>query len=126
MSKTGNIAVVGASSARHKFGNKCVRAYTEAGWNVYPIHPTETEIEGLPAYPEVARVPVELDRVSVYLRPELTLAFLPQLVDKGAGEVWFNPGSADARVLEKARDLGLEIRDACSIVDLGVSPSRYP
>ena len=64
MSKTGNIAVVGASSARHKFGNKCVRAYAEAGWNVYPIHPTETEIEGLPAYPEVARVPVELDRVT--------------------------------------------------------------
>ena len=126
MPQTGTIAIVGASSARHKFGNKCVRAYAEAGWTVYPIHPAETEIEGLAAYSAVSEVPVELDRISVYLRPELTLKLLPELVEKGAGQIWFNPGSADTGVLDRARELGLPFEDACSIVDIGVSPSRYP
>ena len=44
------IAVLGASSNRHKFGNKCVRAYAHAGYQVFPINPTEKEIEGFPAF----------------------------------------------------------------------------
>jgi predicted CoA-binding protein len=126
MPDAGKIAVVGASKERSKFGNKCVRAYVEAGWRVYPVHPVEHEIEGLEAYPDIARVPVELDRISVYLSPRVSAKLLPAFAEKGAGEVWFNPGSADAEVLDRARELGISVKDACSIVDLGVSPARYP
>lgn len=126
MSDPGNIAIVGASNERAKFGNKCVRAYVEAGWNVFPVHPVEKVIEGLPVYPDVAQVPVELDRISVYLSPRVSAKLLPAFAAKGAGEVWFNPGSADGEVLDRARELGIPVRDACSIVDLGVSPARYP
>lgn len=121
----GSIAVVGASRARHKFGNKCVRAYAEAGWTVYPVHPSESEIEGLPCLPDLARVPGPLDRISLYLPPETTLRLLPEVAARGAGEVWLNPGSADTAVLDLARELGIPVRDGCSIVDIGVSPSRY-
>ena len=40
------IAVVGASNDRRKFGNRAVRAYACQGWNVYPVNPHETLIEG--------------------------------------------------------------------------------
>ena len=120
------IAVLGASSHRSKFGNKCVRAYRAAGYDVYPVNPGEKEVEGIPAYRSLADVPVALDRISVYLPPPLTLEMLPDMAAKGAGEVWFNPGSADRAVLDEARRLGLTAVPGCSIVDVGFSPAQFP
>jgi len=132
------IAVLGASANRRKFGNKCVRAYLETGWRVYPVHPAEREIEGLPAWRTLAEVPARLDRISVYLPPPTTLALLPEIAraagaaaGAGAGatgeatEVWFNPGAADAAVLAEAGRLGIAARPGCSIVDIGRLPSEF-
>lgn len=120
------IAVVGASGDRRKYGNKCVRAYLHAGYEVYPVNPRETEVEGLAVYPRLQDVPGELDRISVYLPPPVTLEVLPDIAEKGAREVWFNPGAADGRVLEEARRRELPVRNGCSIVDIGLSPAMFP
>jgi predicted CoA-binding protein len=120
------IAVLGASNQRGKFGNKCVRAYLRAGWQVFPVNPHAGEIEGLTSYPTLDQVPAELERISVYLPPPLTLELLPDLARKRAHEVWFNPGAADSRVLDEARRQGIPYRAGCSIVDIGLSPSQFP
>lgn len=120
------IAVVGASADRSKFGNKCVRAYREAGWDVLPVNPRATEIEGLPVLASVAEVPVGVDRISVYLPPAVTLGLLPEIAAAEAGEVFFNPGSHDATVIEAAKAAGITARPACSIVDIGLSPAQFP
>jgi predicted CoA-binding protein len=123
------IAVVGASADRQKFGNKCVRAYRDAGYRVYPVNPAEREIEGLPVFRALAEVPAPLDRISVYLPPPVTLALLPEIARAAlpAGtEVWFNPGSASGEVLAEARRLGIAARPGCSIVDIGRRPGEFP
>ncbi len=129
------IAVVGASASRQKFGNKCVRAYQDAGYQVYPVNPSERVIEGLPVFRTLADVPAPLERISVYLPPPLTLSLLPAIAravtagsaGSAAGtEVWFNPGSADGAVLAEARRLGIAARPGCSIVDIGRRPGDYP
>ncbi len=119
------IAVVGASRDRAKFGNKCVRAYAAEGWEVFPVNPAGGEVEGNKAYASIAEVPGELDRISLYLPPRLTAGLIQDLADKGAGEVWFNPGTADPEVLAKAREFGLEVRDGCSIRDIGRAPGEF-
>lgn len=121
------IAVLGASKDRSKFGNKCVRAYKAAGYEVFPINLAGLdEVEGFKAYRSLDEVPGELERISVYLPPPLTLEMLPDIQRKGAEEVWFNPGSADSKVLEEARRLGISARPGCSIVDIGLSPAQFP
>ena len=121
------IAVVGASADRRKFGNKCVRAFLSAGWTVYPIHPTETEVEGRPVFRTIGDVPEpKLDVVSVYLNPKVGLTTLPTFTAKPIGEVWFNPGAESADVLAKAKELGLNAIAACSIVGYGMTPYNFP
>ena len=42
---------------------------------------------------------------------------------KGCDEFWLNPGTESDEVLVEAERLGLNIIQACSIVDIGVSPA---
>ncbi len=121
-----SVAILGASGVRSKFGNKSVRAHLASGYEVFPIHPTESEVEGLAVFPSLAALPRPVERISVYLPPPVTLRLLPEIASAGAREVWFNPGAADAAVLDEARRLGIAVIDGCSIVDLGLSPSQFP
>jgi hypothetical protein len=123
---SGTIAVVGASQNRRKFGNKCVRAYQSAGWEVFPVNPHEEEIEGLAVFRSLEDVPVPLDRISLYLPPTGTRTLLAELAGMSGTQVWFNPGSADRQVLEEASRAGIDVRDGCSIVDIGLSPADFP
>jgi hypothetical protein len=117
------VAVIGASADPLKFGNKSVRAHQKAGYHVFPVHPTAASVEGLMAFPNLAAVPAgRLDRVSVYLPPARTLAFLDELAGRAVGEVWLNPGAYDAAVVARAEQLGLPVRLGCSIVDVGIDP----
>lgn len=120
------VAILGASGDRSKFGNKSLRAHRQAGWQVFPVNPRESVVEGLPAFASLAALPEPVERISVYLPPAVTLKLLPEIAAAGAGEVWFNPGSADEAVRAEARRLGMAAIDGCSIVALGLSPAQFP
>lgn len=119
------VAVIGASTNRQKYGNKAVRAFAAQGYHVIPVNPHETVIEGLPVVHSVADITVPIDMVTVYVPPAVTLGVLDDLAEKEVGEVWLNPGSDDVTVISRARALGLEVIQACSIVGIGDSPWRY-
>ncbi|MEQ8786134.1 MAG: CoA-binding protein [Pirellulaceae bacterium] len=120
------VAVIGASSDRGKFGNKAVRAHLKLGYDVYPVNPKGGEVEGLTAYTSIDDVPVSpLDRVSLYVPPQVGVAMLEAIAAKGCGELWLNPGTESAELIAKAESLGLSAIQGCSIVDLGVTPGEF-
>jgi len=118
-----SVAILGASADRAKYGNKAVRAFRQQGWQVYPVNPKETDIEGLPCFRSIADVPIRLQRVSVYLPPPVLLKVLPDIAAKGCDELWLNPGTESEEVLAAVEHLGLNVVQACSIVDVGISPA---
>ena len=117
-----SVAVIGASSDRAKFGNKAVRAFRQQGYQVFPVNPKETEIEGLPAFKSIRDIPARPEMISVYLPPPVLLKVLPDIAAKGCNELWLNPGTESDEVLAEAERLGLNVIQACSIVGVGVSP----
>lgn len=120
------VAILGASTNRDKFGNKAVRAFAANGFEVFPIHPSASEIEGIKAYRSVADVPVtKLDRVSLYVPPNLGVQLLDEIARKGVDQVWVNPGAESDALRDQAHHLGLTAIYACSIVAIGASPADY-
>ena len=122
-----SVAIVGASSDRRKFGNKAVRAHVQAGFDVYPIHPSEVTVEGLPAFRTVAEVPLDrLDRVTLYVPAAVGLQLLEGLAAKPCGMLILNPGTESPEVVARARELGLNVVTGCSILSAGVTPEMFP
>lgn len=119
------VAVIGASSNREKFGNKALRAFAKQGYTVFPINPSEAEVEGHPAFKSVLDVPGAIDMATFYVPGRVGMRVLEDVVQKGIPEVWLNPGADDRQVVEKARALGLTTVTHCSILAIGESPSRY-
>lgn len=117
------VVVIGASSDRNKFSNKSVRAHLRAGYTVYPVHLRETSVEGLPVYVSVRDVPAALDRVTLYIPPGAGLQIIDDIAKMKPKELFFNPGSENQKLLNRAKELGLNVVQACSIVDLGFQAS---
>jgi predicted CoA-binding protein len=117
------VAVIGASNAHHKYGNKAVRAYLRQGWTVYPVNPNEKTVEGLQVYATLADVPGTVDRVAMYVPPSVGITLLEAIKAKAPkAEVFLNPGSESDELLDRAGALGLETIQACAIVDIGERP----
>ncbi len=119
------VAVIGASNDRNKYGNKSLRAHLSEDYTVFPVNPNADNVEGLRAYASVADIPGPVDRVTVYVPPEVGIELLPDIADKSPAELFLNPGAESDELIEKARELGLEPIQACSITDLGHSPAEY-
>jgi predicted CoA-binding protein len=123
MSRT--VAVIGASSDRRKFGNKALRAFEHRGYTVVAVNPNETEVEGHRTYPRVLDYPGPIDIATVYVPAGVGVQVMSDLKEKGVPEIWLNPGADDEVVVQRARQLGLNVVQACSILGIGETPGMY-
>lgn len=119
------VAVIGASADRTRFGNKALRAFRHQGYQVIPVHPTEKEVEGERAYASVLDYDGPIDEATVYVNPRAGATVIEEIAKKGIGTVWLNPGADAPAIVARAKALGLKVNQACSIIGIGESPSRY-
>ncbi|MCX5910152.1 MAG: CoA-binding protein, partial [Deltaproteobacteria bacterium] len=79
-----SIAIFGASNQEGKVGYVCLKNLQAAyRGTIYPIHPHEKNILGLPAYPDLSRVPGSVDLAFVMVPVEAALAVIEQCGRKG-------------------------------------------
>jgi len=108
------IAVVGLS------GNELRASYfvgyylKRHGYRVIPVNPRETEVLGEKAYASLADIPVHVDIVDVFRRPEDTPAIADEAVRIGARALWLQSGIVSEEAVRKAEAGGLlAVMDAC-------------
>lgn len=119
------IIIIGSSNNRDKFGNKAVRAFIDEGWEVYPVNPNESEIEGIKCYHSVFDIKDQVEMVSIYLPANVGLKVMEDLAKIGVKTVILNPGTSSSEIIELAEKLGLEIKKTCSIRMIGKDPNDY-
>lgn len=103
-----------------------MRAHAAMGWTVYPINPTADVIEGWTVYRSIREIPVSaVERVTMYVLPQIGISLLDDIAAKSPSEVWLNPGTESEALIQRAEKLGLPVIQACSIVDLGTTPAEF-
>ena len=108
------IAVVGHSERPDRPSYRIAQFLRAAGYTVYPINPTVTEIDGKISYPTLKHVPEKIDIVDVFRRSFFLNTIFEEAIAVGAKTVWGQLGVADLQAAKKAIDAGLNIAmDVC-------------
>lgn len=102
-------AVAGASRDRGKYGNKVLRAYQQQQRPVYPVNPSAEAVEGLVAFPDLARVPQAIHGLSIVTPPQVTEELIGEAARLGIRHIWMQPGSESGRAVELARQAGMNL-----------------
>lgn len=114
------IAVVGASSKPDRPSYGVFARLQRAGYRVIPVNPHETEVHGERAVPTLADVPVPIDIVDVFRRPEETPPVAEDAVRVKAKVLWLQLGIVNEQAEAIARRGGLTVvMDACLAVVVG-------
>ena len=79
------VAVIGANRQRGKIGAEVLHNITAGGFTgrVAAVHPSATEIDGVPAYPSVAAVPGDVDLAVVCVPAEAVNPVVDECLAKG-------------------------------------------
>ncbi len=115
-------AVVGASNNRAKYGNRIYLKLKESGYRVYPVNRRERTIEGDTAYKSLLALPEPPAVVNMVVPPSEAPAVVEQAAAAGAQAVWFQPGAENASASRWAKEHGLDVIEACILVQLALKP----
>jgi predicted CoA-binding protein len=108
------IAMVGASSNPDRPSYGIMQHLQTVGYRVIPVNPRETEVLGEKAYGSLADIPVSVDVVDVFRRPEDTPGIADEAVQIGAKTLWLQQGIANQDAANRAKAGGLHVvMDAC-------------
>lgn len=115
--------VVGASSARYKYGNKVLRCYLQHGRKAIPVNPNEKEIEGVSCVADIADLPAEVKSISMITPPEVTERLVPVAIKKGIANIWMQPGAESPTAVKLCREENINViaDGTCILVVLGFS-----
>ena len=112
------IAVVGVSSDPSRPSNDVARHLIDAGYTVYLVNPTETEVFGMPVYDTVQDLPEPVDIVDIFRRPEFIGPIVDDAIAANAKVVWTQLGIVNEAAASVARAAGLEVvMDRCTKIE---------
>lgn len=115
------IAVIGASSNPGRPSHGVMLALVRAGYDVVPVNPRETVIDGMRCFPTLADAVGEtgpVDLVDVFRRPDQCAEHAREAVAAGARCLWLQLGIASEEAARIAHEGGLSVvMDRCTIVE---------
>jgi uncharacterized protein len=96
------IGVAGVSRQPGQSANAVFRKLRGAGYDVFPINPMASQVEGTTCYSDVGAVPVPLDGVVIATAPDVAIEIVRQCHDCGVRRVWFHRSFGVGSVSEEA------------------------
>lgn len=100
--RTKRIAVAGVSRGKESAANPVYRKLRDGGYEVFPVNPNASRIEGVTCYPDLASIPGELDGVVVATHPSVSIQIVEQAAARGIRRLWFHRSFGQGSVSPEA------------------------
>ena len=113
------IAIVGISRNRHKDSNFVGRYLQNAGYKIIPVNPGADEILGEKAYADLSSIPVKVDIVDIFIKPEYVPPIVDQALEINPTAIWLQLGTGEhSEEMKKAEQAGvMMLQNRCIKVD---------
>ncbi|HEX2910035.1 MAG TPA: CoA-binding protein [Chloroflexia bacterium] len=98
------LALVGISHVETDFSRGLYRDMVKRGYEMIPVNPTATEIEGKTCYPDVGSIPFKVDGVIVMTTPAVAEQVVKDCDKAGIKRVWLHRGVGQGAVSQAAID----------------------
>jgi predicted CoA-binding protein len=106
-------AIVGVSRDSRQPANFNFRKLRAAGYEVFPVNPQATSVEGVPCFSDLKSIPGGVSAVLIYTPPQATESVVRECADLGIKRVWihrsFGSGSYSEAAVRVARERGLAL-----------------
>jgi predicted CoA-binding protein len=106
--KQKNIAVVGVSRKKTKFGNAIYKELKQKGYQVYPINPNMDAFEENACYPDLLSLPEKVDAVVINVPPVQTEKVVREAKEVGINKVWLQQGSQSEDAVKFCEENGID------------------
>ena len=110
------IAVVGASSKKHRDSYKVMQSLIENGYKVFPINPNESgkNILNLEFFPSLDAVKENIDMVDIFRAHDAVMDIAKDAIKIGAKVLWMQEGIVHHEAANLATSAGLRVvMDRC-------------
>ena len=97
------LAIAGASRNPKKFGGTVLSELKKKGFDLYPVHPVATEIQGIPCFNSVSELPAGVDHLYIVTRKDQTAGVVEQALKQGIRKIWIQQHSDTPEALEMAK-----------------------
>lgn len=109
-----NWAVVGVSKKKDRWGYKIWKELKKHDYSVYGVSPNYEEIEGEKIYASLSEIPEEIDVLDMVVSPKIAMNILDEAKAANIEYIFFQPGTYNEKVIEKASSLGFKyLLDDC-------------
>jgi uncharacterized protein len=108
------IAVVGLSPNPSRPSYGVSQAMQGFGYTIIPVHPAAREVLGARAYPRLSGIPVPIDLVNVFRRPEFIDGVVSDCLELGIKSLWIQEGIVNEPAALRAVEAGMfVVMDRC-------------
>jgi len=105
--KMKTVAVVGMSPKPERPSHYVGMYLKEQGYDIIPVNPGHKEIAGMTSYPSLLDIPVKVDVVDVFRRPEHAVPISEAAVEIGSKALWLQDGVINDEAARLAEDASL-------------------
>lgn len=117
MSKSSQtVVVLGASNQPERYSFLALQMLTENGHRVIPVHPSLTEILGIPVRSSLGKITEPIDTLTLYLGPERLEKLIPEILELHPRRVIFNPGTESPALQAALTAAAIPWIEACTLV----------
>ena len=103
------IAMVGLSANWYRPSFFAAKYLLDHDYDVHPVNPNYEEVLGRTCYPDLKAIPVKIDVVDIFQKPERVPELVDQAIEIGAKVVWMQLGIVHEEAAARARKAGLEV-----------------
>jgi len=103
------VAIVGLSSKPGRDSLRVGKYLKSKGFKVIPVNPGEKEVVGETSYPDLTSIPVPVDVVDIFRKPEDVPPIVEEAIKIGAKAVWMQEGIINEAAAQRAREAGLNV-----------------
>ena len=110
------VVVLGASPKPWRYSNQALRLLAEQGYQVLPVHPKISSIDGLAVIHDLKAIHDKVHTLTMYVGPERSFSLIAAIVRLKPGRVILNPGAESDELETRLHEHRIPFMHACTLV----------